>query len=287
MRQFPLPKQTLERHGLRPKRSFGQNFLCDQSLVDKIAGSCGEEPGTVVEIGAGLGGLTYCLLERGHHVIAIERDRDMIPILSELSAFNLSATDAFGEQNSAPRFRLLEADAKTVDYGELFGSGAEPRVLCGNLPYNLTGVLMRRAIELAPVLQRVVFLVQLEVADRLAAPPNSAAYGALSVFAQAAFIPERSFIVRRGAFYPQPGVDSAVVTLSPRADRVAETPRFQQVVSSAFAARRKTLRNAWRALGLGSEQLEAYAARAHISLDARGETLGVDDFRRMSEQFSD
>ncbi|MEN9577406.1 MAG: hypothetical protein RJA70_415 [Pseudomonadota bacterium] len=277
MPQFPLPKQTLDRHGLRPKRSFGQNFLCDQSLVEKIAACCGSLPGTVVEIGAGLGGLTYCLLERGHHVIAIERDRDMIAILGELNAYNTE-----GE-----RFRLLEDDAKSVDYRQLFASAGAPRVLCGNLPYNLTGVLMRRAIELAPYLERVVFLVQLEVADRLAAQPSSAAYGALSVFAQAAFKAERAFIVRRGAFYPQPGVDSAVVTLTPREDRVPETPRFQKVVSSAFAARRKTLRNAWRALGLSSEQLQSFADNAQISLDARGETLGVDDFRRMSDQFGD
>ncbi len=267
---FPIPKQVLSEHALRPKRSFGQNFLCDHHLVEKIAACCGP-PGTVLEIGAGLGGLTVCLLNAGHHVIAVERDRDLIPILDELKAA------------AAGRLDLLEADAKSLDYAAHFANHPAPHVLSGNLPYNLTGPLMRKAIELAPTLSRAVFLVQLEVAERLSATPGSGNYGALSVFAQAAFDVKREFVVRRGAFYPQPGVDSAVASLTPRAKPIAETREFQQLVSAAFAKRRKTLRNAWKGI-TDSGMLEQAAATCQIHLDARGETLHVDEFSRMSEE---
>jgi 16S rRNA (adenine1518-N6/adenine1519-N6)-dimethyltransferase len=126
-------------------------------------------------------------------------------------------------------------------------------------------------------------LVQLEVADRLAAAPDSDAYGALSVFTQAAFKVRRALVVRRGAFMPQPNVDSAVVTLDPLSPpRALETPLFRQLVKSAFHQRRKTLRNAWKALPDAGELVAAAATAASISLDARGETLSVDDFARMA-----
>ena len=172
-----------------------------------------------------LGGLTVCLLNQGHRVVAIERDRDMIPNLEQLTA------------SAEGRLQVLEADAKTVDYAKVFADLPKPRVLTGNLPYNLTGPLLRISIELAAELQRAVFLVQREVADRLTAKPNSSNYGALSVFAQAAFSTHREFIVRRGAFYPQPGVDSAVVSLHPRRDAVPETPGFQRLVKAVGVLR--------------------------------------------------
>jgi len=129
-----------------------------------------------------------------------------------------------------------------------------------------------------------VFLVQLEVADRLAAAPNSEAYGALSVFAQRAFKVERAFVIRRGAFYPQPNVDSAVVRLEPIGSG-PETDEFRAVVRGAFAQRRKQLKNAWtRVFGERGIDLVAAAERAGIDLSARGETLSVADFVRMAEE---
>jgi 16S rRNA (adenine1518-N6/adenine1519-N6)-dimethyltransferase len=129
-------------------------------------------------------------------------------------------------------------------------------------------------------------MVQLEVADRLAARPDGDAYGALSVFVQAAFAVERAMIVRRGVFYPQPGVDSAVVVLTPHVPPMAvETPAFRTVVRAAFAQRRKTLRNAWRNLpGMDKESVAKAAALSGIDLDARGETLDVAAFARMAER---
>lgn len=270
------PKALLLRLGLHAKKHFGQNFLADTGLAARIAGLATTPPGgTVVEIGAGLGALTLPLLERASRVVAIERDRDLVPTLHE----------RFGAEVARGQLSVLEADAKAVDYPALL-AGPPPHVLAGNLPYQITGPLLELTVGLARRLSRVVLLVQLEVADRLAAAAGSDHYGALSVFVQAQYAVERAFIVRRGAFYPQPGVDSAVVVLVPHAVPVtAETPGFRDVVHAAFAQRRKKLRNAWRALpSLDPDALERAAARAGIDLDARGETLTAADFARMARE---
>jgi len=274
----PHPKQLLLNHGLRPKRHFGQNFLTDSSLVERIATLALPDPSAgVVEIGAGLGALTEALLSRGAKVVTIERDRDLIPILRELFATALLER----------RLTLLEADAKTVDYAGHFRELPAPRVLAGNLPYQLTGPLLRRAIELAPSLDRAVFLVQAEVAERLTAHAGTAEYGALSVFAQAAFSVRRAFLVRKGAFYPQPNVDSAVVTLTPLRPRLAEeTEGFVRLVHDAFSQRRKQLRNAWSNILPEPRTLADAALRAGIDLARRGEELTVAEFARMAEELS-
>ncbi len=272
------PKALLERFGLRPKRSFGQNFLADANIAARIAELATPEPGlAVVEIGAGLGALTTLLLGRARRVVAIERDRDLVPALHEI----------FAEPLEAGRLSVLEADAKQVDFlAEMPAVPPSSRVISGNLPYQITGPLLERIVGVGREIRRGVFLVQREVADRLAAPPASESYGALSVFVQAQFRVERAFIVRRGAFYPQPGVDSAVVVLDPHPVPVAEeTSAFRRVVKSAFAARRKTLRNAWRALGDGEAVAEA-ARACGIDLDARGETLGVEKFAAFAHALS-
>jgi 16S rRNA (adenine1518-N6/adenine1519-N6)-dimethyltransferase len=272
---FPIPKQTLNQYGLRPKRSFGQNFLADIQLLKRLAQLAGPVPANVVEIGAGLGGLTVALLNRGHHVVAIERDRDLLPVLREVCKPALDAGT----------LQLLEADAKTVHFEQHLAHPHRPGVVVGNLPYQLTGLLLQKAISAAASLVRAVFLVQLEVADRVVANAGDSNYGALSVFTQAAFQVERAFVVRKGAFYPQPGVDSAVIVLTPHdPPRAIETDPFRRLVKAAFEQRRKTLRNAWKGvLGIDADSLARYAETAHISLDARGEQLSVDDYRRISE----
>ncbi len=269
------PKALLHEYQLSPKHSFGQNFLSDPRLTERIAETAVPVPGgTVVEIGAGMGALTGPLLARAERVIAIERDRDLLPVLS----------GEFAPELAANKLRLVEGDAKTVDYRELLADGPAPAVLAGNLPYQITGPLLRRATELASHLTRAVFLVQLEVADRLAALPGSDAYGGLSVFAQARFVVERSFVIRRGAFYPQPNVDSAVVLLKPLETAVSlETPTFVALVHEAFQQRRKKLRNAWSQRTEGDmPRLAAAAERAGIDLDLRGETLDVTQFAAMA-----
>jgi len=273
-RESPSPKSLLEQYALRAKKHFGQNFLADPGLAARIASLATDPPGgTVVEIGAGLGALTAPLLERASRVVAIERDRDLIPALEH----------RFAGAITAQRLRVVETDAKQADYADLL-AGPSPRSVAGNLPYHITGPLLRVAIELAPLVSRIVLLVQLEVGSRLAAKPGGSAYGALSVFVQARFAVERSFVVRRGAFYPQPGVDSTVVVLDPLDSPIAEEDTaFRRVVGAAFAQRRKKLRNAWGSVA-SAQNLEAAAARANINLDARGETLTPADFARMARE---
>lgn len=267
-------RATLERAGLRPKRSFGQNFLADPRIAERIAELATTPPGgTVIELGAGLGALTAPLLQRAARVFAVERDRDLVPLLQE----------DLHDHVASGRLIIAEADAKTWDVTQAL-DGPVPRVLAGNLPYQLTGPLLERSVELAAHLDRAVFMVQLEVADRLAAAPGGADYGMLTVFVAAAYSVTRAFVVRAGSFYPRPGVDSAVVLLERRAEPLArETPVFRQLVKAGFAQRRKQLRNAWASIA-PVEALNAAAARAGIALDARAETLDVRAFARMERE---
>ncbi len=268
------PRAVLRDAGLRPKRSFGQNFLVAEGIARAIAEACVPEgelgAARVVEIGAGTGALTRLLAERARQVVAIERDRDLVPLLER---------DLGGD-----RVRVVEADAQTVDLPPLLGP-ADPgsaRVLCGNLPYSITGVLLRLAVENAANLERAVFMVQDEVASRLVASPGTKDWGALTVFVRAAFEPRRLLRASPGAFHPPPDVTSAVVLLSPlRPPRALETERFRALVRGAFEARRKTLRNAWGRVAPAAVVGEA-AARAGVDLSVRGETLDVDDFARMA-----
>jgi len=266
--------QAFRARGLSPKKTFGQNFLVDRNVSNRIAdlASLGGA-GTVVEIGAGLGALTEPLLARAAKVVAIERDRDLCPILRE----------AFAEEIASGKLEIVEADAKRADLAALLMSGPPPRALAGNLPYQLTGPLLEIATSLTAAIDCAVFMVQIEVADRLVAAPASPAYGALTVFVSAAFDVARAMKVSRGAFQPRPGVDSAVVVLTPhRPPRAAETDEFRAAVRAAFTQRRKTLRNAWSKLGTVAE-VSSRAASAGIDLDRRGETLSVEEFARFAE----
>lgn len=261
--------RLLRERGLRPKKSFGQNFLQDAAIAARIAELCTTPPGgTVLEIGAGLGALTRPLLARAACVIAVERDRDLVPILREELV-----DDALV---------LLEADAAQLDWRAELERGPTPRVVAGNLPYQITGRLVQRATEIAAHIDRAVFMLQREVADRLCAAPGSAGYSALSVFTQAAFEVRRALRVPAGCFAPVPKVDSAVVVLTPSL-RAAETDAFRAVVKAAFSTRRKTLRNSLKTLGWSREDIEARARAANIDLDARAETLAVEDFARLAE----
>ena len=185
------PRTVLREAGLRPKKGFGQNFLVSAGIARSIARACihDDEIGRarVVEIGAGTGALTALLAERAATVTAIERDRDLVPLLAQA----LEGTCA----------HVLEGDAQSVDYAALLGAPDPdaPRVLCGNLPYSITGPLLRLAVEHAERFERAVFMVQDEVAQRLAAHPGTKAWGGLTVFVRAAFDVKRVLRAPPGA----------------------------------------------------------------------------------------
>lgn len=265
------PRHLLSSRQLRPKKSFGQNFLIVARYVDAIADACiaGEQDAFVVELGAGTGVLTAALLARGAMVVAVERDRDLIPVLEA----------EFADAIAAGRLFLLEADAKQIELEAILRERGRTRcVLAGNLPYQLTGPLLERATQSRALVSRVVFLVQKEVAERLAASPRSKTYGALTVFVAAQFHVRLVVHVPSSAFYPAPDVDSAVVSFTPRVPAITEeTPAFQRVVKAAFAQRRKTLRNAWSKLA-EAPALRAAADATGVSLDQRGEELSPETF---------
>ena len=271
MKRSADAREILREAGLAPKKSFGQNFLVAPDVTRRIAEAAVPDAergdAIVIEIGAGTGALTFELAARAARVVAIERDRDLVPLLRK----------AFEGSN----VEIVEADAKSADYAAL--AKAPHFVLTGNLPYQLTGALLERATELASMTKRVVFMVQQEVAQRMLAAPGTKAYGALAVFVRAAFDVSRVMRVSPGSFFPQPDVTSAVVALVPRASRIEETPRFRALVHGAFEQRRKTLRNAWKSIA-PIAALDAAAHAAGVSLDARGETLSVEQFSAMAAQ---
>jgi len=271
------PRALLESYGLQAKRQFGQNFLSDPEICRRIAlaATGPDKAGTVLEIGAGLGALTRPLLELSDRVMALEKDRELIPLLAQ----------AFAPEIGEGRLTIKEADVRDVDLKLMLTDAVGPRVVAGNLPYLITGPILRALCALGRTIDRAAIMVQLEVADRLVAPPGSEAYGALSVFVQAQFGVQRAFIIRKGAFFPSPKVDSAVVVLLPLPTPITEeTPGFQRVVQAAFQQRRKKLRTAWRELVPSSEALAQAAERAEIDLNLRGEVLSVSQFARMAQE---
>ncbi|HEX4561242.1 MAG TPA: 16S rRNA (adenine(1518)-N(6)/adenine(1519)-N(6))-dimethyltransferase RsmA [Gemmatimonadales bacterium] len=264
---------------MKPKRSLGQHFLSDSNILGKIADAVGISPGdTVVEIGPGRGDLTRQLLNRGARVVAIEKDREL--------AERLTAQAAGG----SPLLSVRNADALRVDWAEL-ALGTERTAdrglrfaVVGNIPYNITSPLLDKALT-PPLPSRIVFLVQKEVADRIAAPPGSRTYGALSVGIQAACQVEKLFTVKAGAFRPPPKVDSAVLRLTPLARPLVPAEQgsaFRRFVVACFSQRRKQLRNVLAAVASREPGAVVEALRGMgIDPQARPETLSPADFARL------
>jgi 16S rRNA (adenine1518-N6/adenine1519-N6)-dimethyltransferase len=216
----------------RAKRRLGQHFLTDPRLLGRIADALGAGPDdTVLEIGPGPGGLTAALVERAGRLVAIEKDRDLVPAL----------------RARFPSATIVEGDALETDWPAVAG----PRYLvAGNIPYNITSPLIDKALD-PPRPVRIVFLVQKEVADRVTAPAGEAAYGALSVGVQSVALAERLFTVPAGAFHPRPKVDSAVLRLTPLAEPLvdpAEQWSFRRLVVGLFGFRRKQMTRGLREL---------------------------------------
>lgn len=250
---------------MRPpaKRRLGQHFLHDPRLLGRIAAAAGAGPGdTVLEIGPGHGGLTGQLLAGGASVVAIEKDADLVP----------------GLRKRLPGVTVVEGDALELDWHALAGRPSPERwVVTGNIPYNITSPLLQKALT-PPLPRSAVFLVQREVADRLAAAPGTRAYGALTVGVAAVAAVERLFGIPAGAFVPAPRVDSAVVRLTPRPApliAVAELANFRRFTTALFGFRRKQFRRALRELtGWPVEPVDAALAGAGLDAAARPETAG-------------
>ena len=250
-------------------KRFGQHFLTDPRLLARIADAAGLTPAdTVIEVGPGRGALTTELAARAGRVIAIEIDRALAAKLRLQFA-----ADA--------RVSIVEGDVLQQELGALAGG---PYVLVGNVPYYITTPIIFHALR-APRPTSAVFLVQREVADRMAAPPGSKTYGALSVTLQTLADVELLFGVPAGAFKPPPKVESALVRITPRATpgvSVSQEEEFRRMVQGAFAQRRKQMRRVVRSLApLSAAQADALLATAAIPPDARPEVLSPADFARL------
>ena len=260
------------------KKSLGQNFLHERGVIEKILLAVDPKPGDrIVEIGPGQGALTLPMLDRHGTLTAIEFDRDLLEPLA-------AAAQSHGA------LALLHANVLDVDFTALASAGGVAAGdgtdgdgklrLVGNLPYNLSSPILFHALDHAPAIRDMHFMLQKEVVDRMAAGPGSKVYGRLSVMLQAECVVTPLFKVAPGAFRPAPKVDSAVVRLVPRpagAAGIVDRARFAAVVRAAFGQRRKTLRNALGGL-LDAAAIEAAGLRP----EARAEQVPVEGFVRLA-----
>ena len=252
----------------RARKRFGQNFLTDTSIVRQIADRYHNIEQTIVEIGPGRGALTEALLDSGSKVIALELDRDLIPLLQR----------QFGPRSN---FELHQGDALKFDWSSL--SADSPLRIVGNLPYNIATPLIFNLLDHLDIVRDMQFMLQWEVVSRLCASPGSKHYGQLSVVVQNLCDTSALFEVPATAFSPAPKVTSGVVQLIPRQRSLVDPAlhaEFNHLVKCAFAQRRKTLRNNLKGL-LSNEQISACG----IDPGQRAETLGIEHFKALTEAF--
>lgn len=263
------PSTLLRRHRLHAKKAWGQNFLSDRFVQESIADLVDPQPGeTIVELGAGLGHLTSHLVGRGAKVIAVERDRDLAPILrSEL-----------GEKH--PELEVVEADAARFDFTAVAKAAGGRIKVCGNLPYHLGSPILFQVMDHRSSVSRLVIMLQLEVIQRIVSKPDTSNYGILSVLLQQVSEVRLALNVPRGAFVPPPAVESAVMVAEMRDTPLApmnDEMQFRRIVKAAFQQRRKTLSNALHGIAPKDELRDAFE-QAGIDPMRRGETLTVAEF---------
>jgi 16S rRNA (adenine1518-N6/adenine1519-N6)-dimethyltransferase len=251
-----------------PRKRFGQNFLHDPGVIDRIVSAIGPRPGDeLVEIGPGRGAITLPLLQAAGRLTVIELDRDLIqPLLVRC--------------RTAGELTAHNADALRFDFCRQVAD-ADLRIV-GNLPYNISTPLLFHLLDQSRCIRDMHFMLQKEVVERMAAPPGSGQYGRLSVMVQYRCRVSPLFTIGPGAFTPAPKVDSAFVRLAPYTRApvdVVDTGVFATLVRQAFAQRRKTLRNTLRGV-LDADEIRL----AGIDPAARAETLGLPAFAALANR---
>lgn len=263
----------------RAKKNLGQNFLADERVIDRIISALSPQPDeTVIEIGPGHGALTTHLLERAGRLLAVEYDRELIPLLEE----------KFG---ASQNFSLIQADALTIDFCHLIQPEKSARVVA-NLPYYISTAILQKLIEERACLTEMVLMLQREVVERITAPPGSSERGYLSVLVEGYCEAEQLFDVAPGSFRPQPKVWSSVVRLRlcarPRVVTIDEKLLWK-IVSAGFAQRRKTILNNLRHAPMELRgRIEEAGGESSVletaSIEAlrRAETLTLEEWARLS-----
>lgn len=270
-KHLPPLREIIARHGLTARKSLGQNFLLDSNLTARIVRAAGDLAGvSVIEVGAGPGGLTRALLaSEAREVVAVERDRRCVEALEELV-------------HAYPgRLRIVAGDALDVDAAGLV---AAPRAIVANLPYNVATPLLFRWLGNIDAFESLTLMFQREVALRIAAKPGGRDYGRLSVAAQWLCETRLMFDVPPQAFVPPPKVTSTLVRLVPRPQPLApaDPAALKRVVGDAFGQRRKMLRSSLKRLGIDTGRL---LATADVPPTARAEEIDVEGFCALARAY--
>ena len=260
-------RELLDRHGIRPAKALGQNFVLDPNTIRKMVELADiDDSDTVVEIGAGVGSLTLALAHAARRVLAVEFDRRLLPALKEV----LEPTS---------NVEIVEADALQLDFGAVRANR-----LAGNLPYNIATPLVLKSLESAPQISDFTVMTQREVGERLAAPAGSKAYGHVTVMVRYFAAATLAARVSRRAFYPIPNVDSVIVRIVRRGELPSvDRERLFAVVREAFTQRRKTLRNCLSGVAGSADAAHAALRRAGIDPNARAENIDLDGFISLTQ----
>lgn len=266
----------------RPKKSLGQNFLCDEAVIDRIVESLDlKDDETVVEIGAGEGALTKKLISTGADVVAIEIDRELVPKLRS-------------QFRGSTNFNVIEADVLAVDF-EVEIQSANPHSVpihrdnphsikvVGNLPYYISTAILQKLSAERALFSQIVLMLQREVAQRVTALPGNSDRGFLTVTTEAAFEVTRLFDVPPTAFFPEPKVWSSVVMLTPKPKSVGDEPRFKDLISAAFAQKRKTITNNLKHI---RGDVATVLEKTNIDSRRRAETLTLDEWFALYKSFA-
>ncbi len=273
-------RDVLRRHGIRPRKALGQNFLIDGNILARIVGAATPHPeDLVIEVGPGIGTLTWELCKRAGKVLAVERDRRMEAVLDETLA-------------DCPGLDLRFADAMAFDFAAEIASHLGRVTFVSNLPYNIATPLLIELLLGVPKIGLYVVMVQKELADRFTASPGGKDYGATTVKLLYRCALERVIAVPRTVFLPPPQVDSVVLRLTPHAAPPVDVPdeaAFLALVEKAFAQRRKTLLNALSAGTEGPAARDAIALAlgdAGIDPGRRAETLSLGEFAALARSLA-
>ena len=276
-----VTRAILERHGFTFKKSFGQNFLTDTNILQKIVDTAEiDKKVNVIEIGPGIGALTEFLAESAAEVMAFEIDDRLVPILADtLRDFD--------------NVTVVNQDILKVDLAQYIAEFKNPDLpikVVANLPYYITTPILMHLIESGIPFSEFVVMMQKEVADRISAQPNTKAYGSLSIAVQYYMTAKVAFIVPRTVFVPAPNVDSAILKMVRRdqpAVEVQDEKFFFKVSKASFVHRRKTLWNNLTSCFRKSEEtkgkLTAALERADLSPSVRGEALNLEEFARLAD----
>jgi len=265
------------KYGFRPKKSLGQHFLKDEEVVRKIVSMARLGPTDgVLEIGPGLGVLTLPLAREVRHVIAVEKDSRLTDMLNR----RLS-----GEK--IENVHLINEDILKLDFSRIPSLHGKKIGVVGNLPYNISSLILEKLVENRDMVNRAVLMLQSEMANRLIANPGTKAYGAMTVSIQYNAHVSPLLHVPKEAFHPRPKVDSMVLEMDfqrPYPERTEDDVKFRRIVKGAFAQRRKTLVNSLNntLASYSREEILAALERCDIDPKRRAETLAIDDFLRLT-----